>query len=759
MALVERLAVLIEANAGKAIAEFKKVGAAAKAVEGDATAGAQGLGRLGTSGAVAGNLMKAALVTGVAAAGAAITKFTVDGVNSFITLAGEVRRFQNIAGGTTESASQLVAGFKAVGIDADTAGTAIFQLEKRLTTNKAKLAEFGVVVAKDARGNTDMAGTLLSVGDAFKRTHDPAERATLLAASFGKQGTALIPLLSKSREEIQAFFADAEKHHAILTPEDLAKAKEYKLAMHDLGEAFKGLEMAAAKGLVPTLTKVADVITKAIEGIDKLQSTPLGAGSLGGFFDSIIHGSDKVATKAAPALGLAFGAIGDAIASVTKNAAADAADVDTLTKSLFSLESASRAVDAAVRDVDAANRDHAEKEAVLNKLLKEKAVDQKAVAAATREHDAAERELAKAEREHATATTAASNAERTLADLRSGAAAAKNRVDHADDVGKAQLGVTRATNRLSDAQDKLLGLQNSGTATARELSDAQDDVTQATYDLHDANANLITTQDTVNHLFQVGAENSPEVVAAAATVESAHQTLADATQHVADATQNVDDKQKALGTALAGDPNYDDKVRQARQNVADATQHVADAMYNVAQNKEKFEEAKKVLDESVGTGGPSAVDRVRNNIQDLLNKKPELALFFDPMLADLEKVAGSVGAVGGVLGALVPGTVTEGLLGGLKGLIPYLPGHAAGGPINGLSIVGEKGPELFAGRGTIIPNHMLGGGGVTVNINARVAANVDPDAVGQAIAVHTKRAVAQALDDVGRQAEIRAWRN
>lgn len=39
---------------------------------------------------------------------------------------------------------------------------------------------------------------------------------------------------------------------------------------------------------------------------------------------------------------------------------------------------------------------------------------------------------------------------------------------------------------------------------------------------------------------------------------------------------------------------------------------------------------------------------------------------------------------------------------------PNITPLAAGGPISGLALVGEKGPELFAGHGTIIPNHALG---------------------------------------------------
>lgn len=794
MALTERLAILIEASAGQAVAEFKKVGAAAQGVKGDAAAGTKAVGGLGQAGAVAGSLLKAGLVTGATGAGVAITKFAADGVKDFVKLAGEVKAFKDIAGGTAESASQLVAAFGAVGIDATTAANGVFQLEKRLTTGAGALAGFGVVVAKDSAGNTNMTATLLSVADAYKATQDPAARATLLTTAFGKAGTALVPLLSKSREQIQALFDEAAKHHEILTQADLDKATAYKLATHDLSEAVGGLGREVGEALVPSLTGLARALTDVVEDVDKVNSGLNQAGtSVEGFFD-------KVASHAGPAKGAVeavgtaikthlnlkglveftaapFGGLIEAVGLLGKgsNAAAVSADeaitalnteataVDGINKALFSYQDASRAVDASVRDQAAAERDLADKQRALSTLLKAGAVDQKAVASATKDVADAEKELTTARKTMATAATAATAAEQALADLRSGATAAKNAVDHADDIGKAQLGVTKATKGLGDAQDALVVLQKSGTATSRQLSDAQDDVTQATFDLHDANATLITTQDTVNQLLAVGAENSPEVVAAIGTVQDAHDTLATATDGVATAIQNVSDKQAALGTVLAGDPNYADNVRAARQAVADATQHVADAMFNVAQNREKFQEAADLLNTTVAAAGPTAVDDVRNNIQALLDKKPELAAFFDPLLADLNAAAG---LVDGIITKFAPGTIGAALVapgGFLVGnAIGMVPGHAAGGLISGLSVVGEKGPELFAGHGTIIPNNLLaagggsgGGGGTTVNVSvnveARVDAGIDMGTAGAAIAKQINSGITVALDDVVRK--------
>jgi lambda family phage tail tape measure protein len=56
-------------------------------------------------------------------------------------------------------------------------------------------------------------------------------------------------------------------------------------------------------------------------------------------------------------------------------------------------------------------------------------------------------------------------------------------------------------------------------------------------------------------------------------------------------------------------------------------------------------------------------------------------------------------------------------------------GFASGGepPVGRVSLVGERGPELFIprGAGTVVPNHALGGGGNTTNISVTVPGMVD----------------------------------
>ena len=109
--------------------------------------------------------------------------------------------------------------------------------------------------------------------------------------------------------------------------------------------------------------------------------------------------------------------------------------------------------------------------------------------------------------------------------------------------------------------------------------------------------------------------------------------------------------------------------------------------------------------------------------------------------AQLDKILGQFGenfgkSASGDKGAGVGGFIGK-IIGGL---------FANGGspPVNKISVVGERGPELFVPRtaGTIIPNSALGGGGVTnmvtVNVDASGSSvqgnSSDANQFGQALA-------------------------
>lgn len=513
--LTERLAIVVDANAGKAIAEFKQLGAATKGIGGD-IGRAGGLvqkfgGTLGAIGQAAGPAAAVGLV------GAAFGKFATDGVQAFASLASEVAEFRRVAGGSAEDASKMVAAFRSVGIDASTAAGAVFQLEKRLGANSDKLATFGIQAQKNAKGQTDMTATILTVADAYKRIQDPIQRAALLTAAFGKQGTTLIPLLGKSREEIERFFEAAGKHGQILTDADLKQARDYKLAMRDLSEAFKGLEIQAGKTLVPFLTSLAHTTEGAVGLIGTLQDAlhvpdpESGHQGLGGWLDALIHhdGQTKKTTESTHHLGDAMGEIGTLLGGFKTNAEEAADGIADLDKALSSAADAEHSLADAHRNTIDAQADY-------NELLKQTAVDaekvadaQRSLAEATRSVGHARREQADAKREFDKASAAAGilgtdtaleakqEAADNLADATDSLASALDRQKSAQaDLDKARAGDPDYQEKLAAAKQKVadatfaesqraLASATAHDAEAKALKDNADQA-QALYDKYQA---------------------------------------------------------------------------------------------------------------------------------------------------------------------------------------------------------------------------------------------------------------------------------
>jgi hypothetical protein len=139
--------------------------------------------------------------------------------------------------------------------------------------------------------------------------------------------------------------------------------------------------------------------------------------------------------------------------------------------------------------------------------------------------------------------------------------------------------------------------------------------------------------------------------------------------------------------------------------------------------------------------GGNAFDSLRNIgqavISELMQEFVKLAAInpiknalFGSSLTTLSSLGGLFGGIGGAGGGAAYATADYGSAVGLApsfgtDITVPVQGFAEGGrpPLGKLSIVGEKGPELFVpdSAGTIIPNDMLGGGGNTYVIDARGA--------------------------------------
>lgn len=292
--MLETLLIKIDAMSGGAVRDLEKTAAAAAGVGAEQ----QVLnGKTKESSGVAATWGKrwseASLVTktGLAAgAVAAVGLFKVlsEGVDKFVNLAGGVRLVQQATNATAESSSRAVAVFDDYGVSAEVVAKGLSRLGREAATGGGNLRKYGadIVYAKD--GNVDLEKTLLSVATAYSSTEDPAVRAALVQAAFGRGGRDLIPVLEQGRDAIERMFASVPEGQ-ILSQKDLQNAREYELAMDNLDDAVMELEMAMAQGLVPTLSAAADGFADIIRVGNEVFDVVGGLGNaIGGYFKAII---------------------------------------------------------------------------------------------------------------------------------------------------------------------------------------------------------------------------------------------------------------------------------------------------------------------------------------------------------------------------------------------------------------------------------------------------------------------------------------
>jgi signal transduction histidine kinase len=106
-----------------------------------------------------------------------------------------------------------------------------------------------------------------SVADKMAAITDPAERTRYAIETFGKSGTALIPMLSAGAAGLAKFRAEAEHLGLVMSSEDAAAADELGDAMDRVRGSLKGAAMQVGAALAPMLTKVANIITDVVASV------------------------------------------------------------------------------------------------------------------------------------------------------------------------------------------------------------------------------------------------------------------------------------------------------------------------------------------------------------------------------------------------------------------------------------------------------------------------------------------------------------
>ena len=205
--------------------------------------------------------------------------------------------------------------------------------------------------------------------------------------------------------------------------------------------------------------------------------------------------------------------------------------------------------------------------------------------------------------------------------------------------------------------------------------------------------------------------------------------------------KNLEEKKKEV--------ELDIKMLEGRNKTLESDKLINEKLKErVGIQKESTEEIKKQqtetdkLKDKMTEIGEEIENSIKNNLRDAITGAQSFGEAMANVLnrirdkiieAQIDKL---IGGFGEAFGKGASGGEKKGLGGFLGGLLGGLFANGGQPPVNKISVVGERGPELFVPRsaGTIIPNDQIGGSSITNNISISVDASsssVQSDGDGQ----------------------------
>jgi hypothetical protein len=228
------------------------------------------------------------------AAGAAFATFAIKGIAAFQDLAISAGKFADATGLAVDESSRWIEVAGDLGIEAGTVENSIGFMNKTLGKSPDLFKQLGVEVQRTSGGAVDANKTFLNVIDRLNGIKDPAERARVASQLLGKGWQSMAELIGQGSDKLTESLkkvADAK----VISPEELAKARNYRAAMDDLGDAFQELQLALGEYLIPLMTTLAKESAKVARSFDWIQfGVSLFTGNIKGMTTAFGDNSEKM---------------------------------------------------------------------------------------------------------------------------------------------------------------------------------------------------------------------------------------------------------------------------------------------------------------------------------------------------------------------------------------------------------------------------------------------------------------------------------
>lgn len=204
-------------------------------------------------------------------------------IKGAIDYADKLNDLSKITGVSVQTLDGLSYAAKTAGVDLDGVAKGLGKMQKNLFDAAAGNKELSIVFQKmgiDVKtGMKDVEGTFLKLADQFEKMPGDAERSAAAVKIFGKEGAALIPLLSEGADKLREMIAEQRRWGGV-SDETAARADAFNDTIEKLKMISGAFWRELASSLLPTLQKLGDMLVSSKEKGDGFQSWARGIGEV-----------------------------------------------------------------------------------------------------------------------------------------------------------------------------------------------------------------------------------------------------------------------------------------------------------------------------------------------------------------------------------------------------------------------------------------------------------------------------------------------
>jgi hypothetical protein len=196
---------------------------------------------------------------------------TVDAVKAFDKLSQATGASVEFLSGFTEAADDM-----RISSDTVSASLTIFSrklggIEDVMDGSGVSAGAFAEKLAGLGITTDNMQEALFQVADIFQQMPNGVDKAALAVELFGKQGTALIPILNKGREGIRGMMDDAKATGKVIDEDLRDKVIKLAEAQDKLDDSFGGLKTRIGAELIPAFLNLVEGINTYMVATGKTQ--------------------------------------------------------------------------------------------------------------------------------------------------------------------------------------------------------------------------------------------------------------------------------------------------------------------------------------------------------------------------------------------------------------------------------------------------------------------------------------------------------